>query len=151
MDSVALLRERRYQIQARIEYVLRIDQRVVAAWYTGSVGREKDDAWSDIDLALAIRDDKFSDFWQDRVALYQQIDTPILIQREIPQNSSLSGGSFQLVIYPGPIEVDWTAGPASLATRPVASRLLFDRASIPPSARRAAFDRRCCIPGGVIC
>jgi len=133
LDSFAQLRNRRIQIRERIQRVLRIDQRVIAAWYTGSVGRGQEDAWSDFDLVLAIRDDAFRTFWDNRLKFYESIDSTIFVQRELPGNSILPGGSFQLVVYEGPGEVDWTIGPASQATRPIETRLLFDRVNIPVS------------------
>ncbi len=131
MDSFAQLRNRRIQIRERIQRVLSIDQRVIAAWYTGSVGRGQEDAWSDLDLVLAIRDDDFASFWEDRIVLFGLIDQVVFVQRELAGNSILQGGSFQLAIYDGPVEVDWTAGPVSLAVRASDTLLIFDRIGIP--------------------
>ena len=66
-----------------------------------------------------------------RRQIYERVGQAILIQPEMPSNGSMLGGSFQLVIFSGPIEVDWSAGPASTAARPPATRLLFDRIGIP--------------------
>jgi len=41
------------------------------------------------------------------------------------------GSRYQLVVYPGPVEVDWIVGPASQAVRPPETRMLFARGDVP--------------------
>ena len=119
------------------------DERVVAAWLTGSFGRGEDDAWSDLDLHLAIEDAHMDAWWQARESLYREIAPPLFMQREMPSNAQ-EGGHFQLVYFPGPVEVDWNVGPVSLATRPPTSRMLFARRDIPVSQAQSidADERR---------
>lgn len=100
----------------RIVETLEADPRVAAAWLMGSIGRGEDDAWSDLDLHIAIHDQQLTEFWSDRFALYERVGRPVLIQREIPSNAQ-PGRHFQLVIFDGPLEVDWNVGPLSLAQR----------------------------------
>lgn len=124
----------RDDLLSRIVPDLEADARVAAAWLAGSFGRGDADEWSDLDLHIAVADEHFAAFWAGRLAFYERFGHPVLIQPEIPGNTGIPGGSFQLVLYPGPsgpIEVDWSVGPARAAVRPGASRLLFDRISTP--------------------
>jgi predicted nucleotidyltransferase len=121
---------KRDALQARIIQVLSADTRVAAAWLTGSVGRGEADAWSDLDLHVAIFDEHLEPFWTDRVGLYEMIGRPVLIQREMPSNAQ-AGGHFQLVIFDGPLEVDWNVGPLSRARRAPSHVLLFGIADVP--------------------
>lgn len=130
---------KRYALQARIIQVLRADTRVAAAWLTGSIGRGEADAWSDLDLHVAIFDEHLGSFWTDRVGLYQLVGRPVLIQRELPSNAQ-AGGHFQLVIFDGPLEVDWNVGPISLARRVPSHVLLFSRAYVPLAEQPSLAD-----------
>jgi predicted nucleotidyltransferase len=131
----------------RITAVLDADPRVVSAWLSGSFGRGQDDAWSDIDLHLAVQDEAFPGFLQERDDVYRRIGSPLLVQPDMPSPTQ-PGSRYQLVVYPGPIEVDWIVGPASQAVRPRETRLLVARGEapivIPPSltdeARRTKAD-----------
>lgn len=131
-----------------IDGVLRDDQRVGAAWLCGSFGRGEADAWSDLDLRIAIDDAAFPSFLANLPALYEQVGHPILVQWEM-DSSTMTDGRFQLVVYPGPVEVDWVFGPASKATRLPETQLLFDRIGVPvaapqplpPEERRARAER----------
>ncbi|MBV9577980.1 MAG: nucleotidyltransferase domain-containing protein [Chloroflexi bacterium] len=109
---------------------LRSDARVVAAWLTGSIGRGEDDAWSDLDLHVAVYDPQLTSFWSEREALYARLGKPVLIQPEMVSNAQASG-HFQLVIFDGPLEVDWNVGPLSVATRAPSHLLLFSAVDVP--------------------
>jgi predicted nucleotidyltransferase len=122
--------QRRNTLLERIIQVLEADSRVVAAWLSGSFGRGVEDAWSDFDLHLAIEDEALEAFLADRFALYRTFGEPLLIQAEMTSMSQPQG-VFQLVIYPGPIEVDWNFGPSSIAERPAETKMLFSRHSVP--------------------
>lgn len=132
---------------ARITAELDADPRVVAAWLSGSFGRGEDDAWSDFDLHLAVDDAAFRTFLQERDAFYRRIGSPVLVQPDMPSDTQ-PGSRYQLVVYPGPIEVDWIVGPASQAVRPRETRLLLARGdvsiviptSLPAEERRAKAD-----------
>jgi predicted nucleotidyltransferase len=114
----------------RIVGVLEADLRVVAAWLSGSFGRGVEDAWSDLDLHVAIEDDSLPAFLDERATLYRSIGDPILVQREMASNA-MAMSRFQLVIYPGPIEVDWTISPESQSSRPPETRIILSRRPIP--------------------
>jgi len=111
MDATA-----RDALLTRIVNALSMEPRVAAAWLTGSIGRGEHDAWSDLDLHVAVFDEQLTAFWADRQILYQRVGRPVLVQREMPSNAQ-AGGHFQLVIFDGPLEVDWNVGPLSLARR----------------------------------
>ena len=130
-----LAAKRDYILQCIIDLVGQ-DERVIAAWLTGSFGRRKDDAWSDLDLHVAIDDAHLDAWWLTRESLYCEIAQPLFMQREKPSNAQ-EGGRFQLVYFPGPVEVDWNVGPVSMATRPSTSRMLFARKDIPVAQARA--------------
>lgn len=121
---------KRDALLARIADVLTADPGVTAVWLSGSFGRNVADAWSDLDLYIAVDDDAFAAFLDERDQFYRRIGNPLLIQREMPSNAQ-GRSRFQLVIYPGPLEVDWNIGPASDATRPPETKLVFARRPIP--------------------
>jgi predicted nucleotidyltransferase len=114
----------------RIVTALTADPRVTAAWLSGSVGRRVDDASSDLDLHVAVDDDAFLVFLAERDRLYRQTGEPLLVQPDRPSNAQ-AGARFQLVVYRGPIEVDWNIGLASQAARPPETELLFARRDVP--------------------
>ncbi|MGH2562494.1 MAG: aminoglycoside 6-adenylyltransferase [Thermomicrobiales bacterium] len=130
---------------ARIVQALEGDARVRAAWLSGSFGRGEADEWSDFDLHIAVQDEHFSAFLEERPTLYPRVGAPVLVQPEKIPSNSMPGGHFQLVLYTGPVEVDWNIGPTSQARRPAATTLLFERVAIPiltpppltPSERQA--------------
>jgi predicted nucleotidyltransferase len=122
----------------RIVATLEADARVRAVWLSGSFGRDEADEWSDLDLHVAVEDADFDAFLAERPALYERVGRPVLVQQEIIPSNSMPGGHFQLVMYAGPIEVDWNFGPAGQAARPPASRVLFDRIGVPVHAPPAA-------------
>ena len=128
----------------RITAELEADPRVAAAWLSGSFGRGEDDAWSDFDLHVAVHDEAFPAFLQERDDLYRRIGPPVLVQHDMPSPTQ-PGGRYQLVVYPGPVEVDWIVGPASQAVRPRETRMLLARGDVPvvippplPAAERRA-------------
>jgi predicted nucleotidyltransferase len=114
----------------RIRRVLEKDVRVRAAWLSGSFGRLEEDEWSDIDLHIAVEDGGLAGFLEEREKVYRSVGRPILVQNEM-ESDSQSGARFQLVFYPGPIEVDWNIGPVSRAETPSAFRMLVERDSVP--------------------
>src|ERR1700687_1471164 len=92
------------------------DERIVAAWVSGSIGRGGADGLSDIDIHLAVADDHCVQLTAQRRAFVSEFGEPLLVQ-EAPQNAP-PDGAFQLVLYRGttaPIEVDWSWQPASAA------------------------------------
>lgn len=114
----------------RITRLLEADTRVIAAWLSGSFGRGEADAWSDLDLHIAVDDPSLSGFLQERMLLYERVGHILLVQQDMPSNS-MPGGRYQLVLYADAIEIDWNIGAASQAVLPVASQMLFARTNIP--------------------
>ncbi|HEU0164453.1 MAG TPA: aminoglycoside 6-adenylyltransferase, partial [Thermomicrobiales bacterium] len=108
---------RRDALLARIVEVLEADPRVVAAWLSGAHGRGVADAWSDLDLHVAVEDAALAAFLDERDDFYRRFGEPVLVQEEMPSNA-MPASRFQLVIYAGPVEVDWTIGPLREETRP---------------------------------
>lgn len=128
--TLAEYREARDALFARVVAALKADSRVVAAWLSGSFGRNEDDEWADYDLHVAVEDKDYQPFLDERPGLYMRVGTPILIQADV-ESDSLSGGRFQLVLFRGAIEVDWNIGARSQAVRPLAHRMLIERADLP--------------------
>jgi predicted nucleotidyltransferase len=120
----------RDNLLARIVGVLDADVRVRSAWLSGSFGRGEADAWSDFDLHVAVEDEELVGFWAARHELYAQMGRPVLIQPEMQSNAQ-PGAHFQLVVFDGPLEVDWNIGPLSQARRPATSHILVQRADVP--------------------
>jgi predicted nucleotidyltransferase len=139
--------QQRDALLARIVEVLEADPRVVAAWLSGSFGRGVADAWSDLDLRVAVEDDEFTAFLGDRAALYQAIGRPIQVQRDKPCNM-MAASWFQRVMYPGPIEVDWSTGPVSAVSRSPETQMLFARRSIPVVTPAALDTTKICERAG---
>jgi predicted nucleotidyltransferase len=122
----------RDELLARITQALEKDSRVVAAWLTGSFAAGIADEWSDIDVCSVIDDDDFASFVQHRLDVYNRVGEIVATQSIGPsQNSENHGSQFDLLIYRGGMEVDWTLMPLHLADRPGWARLLFDRRDIP--------------------
>ncbi len=130
--------ERSETLQRIITY-LENDDRVVAAWVTGSLGRQDTDGLSDIDVKIAVLDEHSDIMNETRQEQARQVGTPLLIQ-EAPHNAPPSG-AYLLVMYEGscgPIHVDWMWQPQSLARIPAEAHILFDRVGLlpePPVAR----------------
>jgi predicted nucleotidyltransferase len=115
---------------ARLAAELAGDERVAAAWLSGSFGRGEADEWADFDLHVAVYDAYYPGYLDERPQLYARVGRPILVQPEVPSNA-VNGGRFQLVVYTGCYEIDWNIGPLSRATRNPASQVLFERVPVP--------------------
>lgn len=128
------LRAQRDATLERLAAVLMADERCVAAWLFGSIGRGEEDALSDIDVWIAVRDSDCAEVVADRRSFVAQIGEPIHIL-EAPQNAP-SGGGYLLAFYAGEAglqHIDWYWQPQSSAKIPQNVRLLFDRADLPHS------------------
>jgi predicted nucleotidyltransferase len=145
--AIDVLNSRRARLQAeffeRLVGVIQSEERIASAWLMGSFGRGEEDGWSDFDLHVAIADDAWDVFLAEREALYARLGIPVMVQDEMPSNA-VAGGMFQLVQYEHALQVDWNLVPASLAKRPVASRMLLGESppidvGIEMSAERRAF------------
>ena len=123
------------------------DERLVAAWLTGSYARNDEDEVSDLDLHLVIADAYSKSFCArqeqvshqttpERLALFSKFGEPALIHEN--NNNASEGGTFTFVLYTNSaLMIDWTLVPQANAVRPAQSVLLFDHANIPVSQPRS--------------
>lgn len=129
------------------------DERFVAAWLTGSYGRNDADEVSDLDLSLVVADPHAQalctrqaqvshETTPDRLALFSRFGRPALIHEN--NHNAPAGGTFTFVMYAGSaLMVDWILIPQVHARRPSTSRLLFERENIPlaPAAEPEELER----------
>jgi predicted nucleotidyltransferase len=137
---------RRDALRQRIEDTLSSDLRIAAAWLGGSFGRGEADAWSDLDVAVAIRDAHVGAFLDERPALYRRLGVPLLVHHA-PQSNAPHGGDAQRIIFDGPLEVDFAVSPLSTARLPAHAVVLFAREHIPteePALPTAEERRQAC-------
>jgi predicted nucleotidyltransferase len=116
----------------RAQVCLEADERVVAAWLFGSLGRGTEDALSDLDLFVAVADTHAPSIIANHDDFIAQLDDPLLIL-DAPQNRPPEG-AYNMVLYPGeqgPHQVDWYWQPQSLACIPQQTRVLLDRVGLP--------------------
>ena len=137
-------REQRDAWLTKVGDTLSQDERFIAAWLTGSFGRNEEDSVSDIDLRVVISDEHSrrlcarleqvsAQTAPDRYTFFSQFGTPALIHEN--NNNAPEGGTFTFVLYAdSAIMVDWVLMPRAGATRPLQSRVLFDKVGIPPAA-----------------
>jgi hypothetical protein len=124
--------EERDGLLAHIVRSLEGDHRVRAVWLAGSQGRGSADDWSDSDLGIVLIDEAMPRLLAEPLQFVRAI-TPTVMHMESPQNAP-AGGTHVLTMIPGhfgPQQVDWYWLPESSATRPVDTRLVFERRSIP--------------------
>ena len=142
-DQLKAFQESREALLAEAIARLSNDERIVAAWLTGSYGRNDADEMSDLDITLAIAD-PYSKILcarpeqvshrtsEERFTLFSQFGLPALIHEN--NHNAPESGTFTLVMYAGSaVMVDWILVPLSKAKRTHGSRLLFDKAGIPVS------------------
>jgi predicted nucleotidyltransferase len=140
----ALLAQRQSYLERAIS-LLEGDERAVAAWLYGSLGRGTSDEWSDIDLWVAVADEHINDIRATRHEYVRQLGEPLLIV-DAPQNAP-QDGAFLSVLYPGEVasqHVDWTWQPnrqracprtqKSFSTAPKSLKLTYRL----PNLRRSA-------------
>jgi predicted nucleotidyltransferase len=140
-SALTELGARRDALLARLIERFEQDERVGSAWLSGSFGRGEADEWSDLDLHVAIQDADFDAVIANKDDLFAWGGQPLLIQAGFP-SESMPGGRFWLVMYEGCVEVDWNIGPVSVAARPAASHIVFERQPVP-----VALDRHAASPG----
>ncbi len=136
-----------------IHDVLSADARFVAAWLAGSLGRGDGDAWSDVDLWLAVADsacpalcnrpDGFAaTLSPGRGELVARFGD-VAVEGENAVNAGPDGVAMNIVYRDPVVVVDWYLVPATSARRPTDTRLLFDHSGIPiaEATRVPAHDR----------
>lgn len=136
-------RQRREALVASIIAALTADERIVAAWLTGSHARGDADAVSDVDLTVVLADnaaatlcrrDEMVTAWPpaERLALFAQFGRPANVHEN--NHNAPPGGTFTSIPYqPLAHVVDWTLVPYALARRPDAARVLFEHQPVAPA------------------
>ncbi len=141
-DDLLQVRRREHEALLQLaQTVLQADQRVVAAWLFGSVGRRTADVFSDLDVWVIVKDEYIETMSAERQSYAAQLDLPVLLL-ESPGNAP-AGGAYLMALYPGRAgmhQVDWYWQPQSDASLPRHAVLLFDRASIPQDSRQEQLD-----------
>ncbi|MEA2573568.1 MAG: hypothetical protein QOH93_866 [Chloroflexia bacterium] len=125
----------RTDLIARATTSLSADERVVAAWLAGSLGRGDADAYSDIDLWVVVRDGDMEAAQEGRRQFAEVLGPPVLMS-EAPQNAP-PGGAYLWTLYAGkygPQHVDWNWLPETGAKVPADVAVLFDKAELPHAA-----------------
>jgi predicted nucleotidyltransferase len=140
-NSLSSYQTNRETLLARIIQTLSDDERVAAAWLSGSYARGNADALSDLDLTLVISDSHSENLCKrieqvssqttfERLDLFSQFGTPAIIHEN--NNNAPEGGTFTYVLYAqSAIMVDWILIPQEKANRPPGAHLLFEKTSIP--------------------
>lgn len=122
----------RDQLLAQVSAVLEADERVTCAWLCGSYGRNEADAWSDLDLHVAIDDEHYESLVAEHKAIFARCGQQLHVISHGIRSWSMPNGRFWLVQYaPYMLEIDWNIGPTNGTTRPEASLVLFDRVGLP--------------------
>ena len=131
-DLLSIRERERNLLLDRITKILERDQRVIAAWLSGSLSRGDGDGLSDIDLHIVVTDESIRDFIENRRA-YAGLSTQPVLFLEAMQNAP-PGGAYLLALYPGeigPQHVDWFWQPHSNSQRPDDVDPIFDRVGLP--------------------
>ena len=142
--TLDIYRDQRDKLLSDLATSLSKEEGFIAAWLTGSFGRNDPDSVSDIDLSLVVSNEYSQKLCQrleqvsaqtspERFALFSQFGKPALIHEN--NTNAPEGGTFTFVLYTeSALMVDWVLIPGSNAVRPYQSRLLFDKVGIPVSA-----------------
>jgi hypothetical protein len=110
------------------------DERIAAVWLVGSLGQGGGDEWSDVDLALVVRDEDLPVLAERRRSVFSRFGE-VLVAIDAP--NAPAGGAYLGVAYAAgdlPLWVDWYLWPLSTARRPNDARVLIERAALPPPA-----------------
>jgi predicted nucleotidyltransferase len=120
--------------EARV--LLAADPRVVACWLEGSFAAGTADAWSDIDLHIAVRDAEFEAVVENRMELLYRI-RPVLGHGE---GAFIGGGRLIFALLAGGVRFDLyieRLGAVAEPERSSAPRVLFDREEVVSRLRPA--------------
>lgn len=133
----------------RLIGALRADDRFVAAWLIGALGRENPpaDALSDLNVVAVVAPAHEAVLCArprmttgrttpERLALFQALGTPILIHEN--HHNASPGGTMTYVVYDTGVELALYLMPQREAYIPSPARLLFDRIGVPPELPPAA-------------
>ena len=134
------IKHREAFLQAVIDK-LSTDERLVAAWLSGSFARGEEDTLSDVDITLVVaneycqtlcaRQNRISaQTSKERYDLFCLFGQPALIHEN--NNNAPEGGTFTFIVYDqSAIMVDWVLRPFTGAQRPAGALLLFEKVNLP--------------------
>lgn len=120
---------------------LSTDERIAAAWLTGSFSRDEQDTLSDIDITLVVSDEHAptlctrhemvsARITKERNDLFCLFGQPALIHEN--NNHAPQGGTFTFIAYDqNAVMVDWILRPQTGAQIPEGAKLLFKKVEIP--------------------
>lgn len=135
-------------VQARTDLLegitraLRADERIAAAWLSGSFGRGEETWLSDLDLHVVVSDAFSASLcatpWREaakttaeRLALFSQFGTPGVIFERM-EHAGQAGSVLTNVVYQESAQsVDWLLIPQAIAHLETDSLLLFDKVGLP--------------------
>jgi predicted nucleotidyltransferase len=141
-DVLLQVREAEHGILLQeVKRVLHADQRIVAAWLFGSVGRHTADALSDLDVWVVVKDEFIETVSAERQHYTARLEMPVLLL-ESPMNAP-AGGAYLMALYAGQAgahQVDWYWQRQADASLPRQAVLLFDRGGVPQDSRQEQFD-----------
>ncbi len=135
-DSVQRLTEYAAARQAWLDattHQFQRDERIAAVWLVGSLGQGGGDEWSDVDLALVVRDEDLPVLAEQRRDEFSRFGE-VLVAIDAP-NAPAGGAYFGVAYAAGdlPLWVDWYLWPLSNARRPNDARVLIERAALLPA------------------
>lgn len=107
------------------------DERITAAWLTGSLARGDEDEFSDVDLCAVISNQRLGiiENWLPFVSTFGEPANVHEARRNAPK-----GGTMISTLYMNGITIDWMLIPLSVAARPHDSLLIFEKEGIPIQA-----------------
>jgi predicted nucleotidyltransferase len=124
---------RRTEWIARATTQLSDDPDVAAAWLFGSEGRGDADELSDVDLIVAVVDDRAAARLADVESCFRDFGDVLAVDE--PADRAMEGGRAFCVTYASPVEpltVDWFWQPLSSAPMGSDVRVLVDRVGVRP-------------------
>ena len=128
-----------HEIQARVAHEVRSDDRVLAVWLGGSLGRGQGDVLSDIDLVVVAREGRIRELVESSDRLISVV-APAALVHNAPQNAPLEGQQLN-VLYdtsPLPVYIDWNLWP-TVAERPSDVAVLLEK-DVPIPAANDTFQ-----------
>lgn len=141
----------RDELLERIVVGLKQDQRFVAAWLTGSFGKDDTDEVSDLDLTAVVSNSCSDQLCvrpeiitarapQVRLDLFSQFGK-IGFAYENNNNAPIGGTATNVMYLPSGARVDWVLVPEGTAQLPENIKLLFSHVNVPPMPKAIPASR----------